>query len=81
MHSLPSGRLKRSLRKRIILFGLSVLLPALVLFVFIVRMNRQDNELRKKRAEEAKQQKAGEIGLHLAERLEKTEKVLLQELA
>ncbi len=81
MHSLPSGRLKRNLRKRVILFGLSVLLPALVLFVFIVRMNRQDNELRKKRAEEAKQQKAEEIGRHLAGRLEKTEKVLLQELA
>ena len=81
MHSLPSGRLKRSLRKRVILFGLSVLLPALVLLVFIVRMNRQDNELRKKRATEAKQQKAEEIGRHMADRLEKTEKLLLQELA
>lgn len=81
MPSLPSGRLKRSLRKRVFLFGLSVLLPALVLLVFIVRMNRQDNELRKKRVAEAKQQKAEEIGRHLADRLEKTEKLLLQELA
>jgi signal transduction histidine kinase/tetratricopeptide (TPR) repeat protein len=81
MPSLPSGGLKRNLRKQFILFGLSVLLPALVLLVLIVRMNRQDNELRKKRAEEAKQQKAEEIGRHLADRLEKTEKVLLQELA
>ncbi|MDH4220409.1 MAG: HAMP domain-containing histidine kinase, partial [Candidatus Aminicenantes bacterium] len=81
MHSLPSGRLKRSLRKQVILFGLSVLLPALVLFVFIVRMNRQDIELRKRRAMESKQQKAEEIGRYLAERLEKTERVLLQELA
>lgn len=81
MQSLPSGRLKRNLRKRVILFGLSVLLPALVLLVFIVRMNRQDNELRNKRAAEAKQQKAEEIGRYLADKLEKTERVLLQELA
>jgi len=81
MLSLPSGRLKRSLRKRVLLFGLSVLLPALVLLVFIVRMNRQDIELRKKRAVEAKQQKAEEIGRYLADKLEKTERVLLQELA
>jgi tetratricopeptide (TPR) repeat protein len=80
MHSLPSVRLKSSLRKQVILFGLSVLLPALVLFVFIVRMNRQDNELRKTRAAEAQQQKAEEIGRHLAERLVKTERALLQEL-
>lgn len=81
MHSLPSGRLKRSLRKQVVLFGISVLLPALVLFVFIIRLNRQDNELRKKRAAEAQQQKAEEIGKHLAERLGKTEKTILQELA
>jgi len=81
MHSLPSGQIKRSLRKRVILFGLSVLLPALVLLVFIVRMNRQDNELSKKRAMEAKQQKAEEIGQYLADRLEETERALLQELA
>ncbi len=81
MHSLPSSRLKRSLRKQVILFGISVLLPALVLFVFIVRLNKQDNELRKKRAVEAQQQKAEEIGRHLAERLEKTERIILQELA
>ena len=81
MHSLPSGRLKRSLRKQAIIFGISVLLPALALFVFLVRLNRQDNELRKKRAMEAKQQKAEEIGWHLADRLEKTEKILLQDMA
>jgi len=44
-------------------------------------MNRQDIELRKKRSTEARQQKAEEIGRHLADRLEKTEKILLQELA
>ncbi len=81
MHFLPSGRLKRSLRKQVILFGISVLLPALVLFVLIIRLNRQDNELRKKRAGEAQQQKAEEIGKHLAEKLEKTENIILQELA
>ena len=80
MHSLPSGRLKRSLRKQVFLFGLSVLLPALVLFVFIVRLNRQDIELRNNRATEAKQHKAEEIGRHLTDRLEKSEKILLQEL-
>jgi len=80
MHSLPSGRLKRSLRKQVVLFGICVLLPALVLFVFIVRLNRQDNELRKKRAVEAQQQKAEEIGQYLAERLEKLGKIVLQEL-
>jgi len=42
-------------------------------------MNRQDNELRKGRAAEARQQKAEEIGRHLAERLEKAERTLLQE--
>jgi signal transduction histidine kinase len=80
MYSLPSRRLKRSLRKQVILFGLSVLLPALVLFVFIIRLNKQDNELRKKRAAEIQQQKAEEIGQHLADRLKKTEKIILQEL-
>ncbi len=81
MHSLPSGRIKRSRRKQVFLFGLSVLLPALVLLVFIVRMNRQDIELRKTRALEVREQKAEEIGRHLADRLEKTKAVILQELA
>jgi signal transduction histidine kinase len=80
MHSLPSGRLKRSLRKQVILFSISVLLPALALFVFIVRLNRQDIELRKTRAVEAQQQKAEEIGRYLAERLEAEEKTILREL-
>jgi signal transduction histidine kinase len=80
MHSLPSVRLKRSLRKQVILFGISVLLPALVLFVFIVRLNRQDIELRKTRAVEAQQQMAEEIGRYLAERLEAEEKTVLQAL-
>jgi len=44
-------------------------------------MNRQDNELRNKRAAEAKQQKAEEIGRHLTQGLEKSEKILLQEFA
>ena len=80
MHSLPSGRLKRSLRKQVIVFGISVLLPALALFVFIVRLNRQDIELRKTRAVEAQQQKAEEIGRYLAEKLEAEENSVLQEL-
>ncbi len=41
-------------------------------------MNRQDNELRTRRAEEAQQQKAAEIGRHMADRLEKAEQTLLQ---
>ncbi len=81
MRSSPSGRLKKSLRKQIFLFGLSVLLPALVLLVFIVRMNRQDKELRMNRAVEAQQQKAEEIGRYLADRLGERERTLLQELA
>jgi hypothetical protein len=80
MRSSPSGRLKKSLRKQIFLFGLSVLLPALVLLVFIVRMNRQDKELRMNRAVEAQQQKAVEIGRYLTNRLGETERTLLQEL-
>jgi signal transduction histidine kinase len=44
-------------------------------------MNRQDNELRKRRAEEARQQKAVEIGQHMAGRLGKVEQALLQELS
>ena len=58
-----------------------MLLPALVLLIFIVRLNRQDIELSKKRTTEAKQQKAEEIGQHLADRLEETERAILQELA
>ena len=79
MPSLPTGRLKRSLRKQLFLFGLSVLLPALVLLFFIVRMNRQDHELRKRRVLETQQQKAEEIGRALADKLEKTERKLLLE--
>ena len=81
MRSSPSGRLKKSLRKQIFLFGLSVLLPALVLLVFTVRLNRQDNELRKRRAAETQQHKALEIGRYLADRLSERERTLLQELA
>lgn len=81
MNSLPYRRSKRNYRKQILLFGISVLLPALVLFFFTLRMNRQDNELRKRRAEEARQQKAEEIGRHLADRLEKTKQDLLRELS
>jgi tetratricopeptide (TPR) repeat protein len=57
-----------------------VLLPSLVLVVFLVRLNRQDNELRKKRAAEAKQQKAIQIGTYLTERLEETERFVLEKL-
>jgi len=53
----------------------------LVLLFFTLRINRQDNELRKRRAEEARQQKAEEIGRHLADRLEKTKQDLLRELS
>ncbi|MFC2167634.1 ATP-binding protein [Acidobacteriota bacterium] len=81
MNSLFPGRSKRKLRKQILLFGISVLLPALVLLFFTLRLNHQDNELRKRRAEETKQQKAEEIGRHLAERLENIEKALLQDLS
>ncbi len=80
MFSLPSGRSKSRLRKQVLLFGISVLLPSLVLLFFTVRMNRQDNELRKRRAEETKQLKAREIGQHLADLLNKAEQTLLQEL-
>jgi len=76
----PSGRSKSRLRKQILLFGISVLLPALVLLFFTVRMNRQDKELRKQRAEEAKQLKAQEIGLHLADFLKKAEQTFQQEM-
>jgi tetratricopeptide (TPR) repeat protein len=43
-------------------------------------MNRQENELRKRRAEESRQQKAEEIGRLIAERLDNIEKVILREL-
>ena len=80
MFSQPSGRSKSRLRKQVLLFGISVLLPALVLLFFTVRMNRQDNELRKRRAEEAKQLKAKEIGQLLADLLERAEGTLQQEM-
>ncbi len=44
-------------------------------------MNKQDLELRKRRAEETRQQKAKEIGRHLAERLNSIEQALLRELS
>ena len=81
MPSQSSGRSRSRLRNRFLLFGISVLLPALVLLFFTVRMNRQDIELRNRRAGEARQQKAEEIGRQLAVWLNKTERALLQELA
>ena len=80
MHPLPFGRSKSRLRNQVFLFGISVLLPALVLLFFTVRMNRQDNELRKRRAEETKQLKAQEIGQLLADLLEREEGTLQQEM-
>jgi len=44
-------------------------------------MNRQDRELRIRWAQETQQQKAEEIGQHMADRLEKTEQALLKELS
>ena len=44
-------------------------------------MNRQDNELRTRRAEEAQQQKAEEIGRRMADRLGDTKQALLKELS
>jgi len=67
--------------KQVLLFGGSVLLPALLLLFFTIHMSRQDNELRKRRAEEARQQKAVEIGQHMAGRMERAEQALLQELS
>lgn len=81
MNSPSSRRPKRHYRKQILLFGISVLLPALVLLFFTLRINRQDNELRERRAKEARQQKAEEIGRNLADRLEKTTQDLLREMS
>jgi tetratricopeptide (TPR) repeat protein len=67
--------------KQVLLFGGSVLLPALLLLFFTIHLSRQDNELRKRRAEEARQQKAAEIGQHMAGRMEMAEQALLQELS
>jgi signal transduction histidine kinase len=44
-------------------------------------MNRQDNELRKRRAGEARQQKAREIGQNMAEELSRIERDILKDLA
>ncbi len=76
-----SAGTKKAHRKQILLFGGSVLLPALVLAFFSLRLNRQDNELRKRRAEEARQQKAEEIGRHMADQLAEAERAVLQGLA
>jgi signal transduction histidine kinase len=81
VNSLSSRRPKRNHLKQVLLFGGSVLLPALALLFFTLHMNRQDNELRKRRAEEARQQKAEEIGQHMANRLEKAVQALLKELS
>ncbi len=81
MDSLYPTPRRKGYRKQILLFGVAVLLPALVILIFTLRMSRQERELRTRRAEEARLQKAAEIGRHLAERLGKTEKVLLGELS
>lgn len=81
MNPQPLGHSTGSHRKQILLFGISVLLPALVLLFFTLRMNRQDRELRIRRAQEAKIQKAEEIGRYFEKRLERTENTLIQELA
>jgi hypothetical protein len=79
--SLYPARHRKGYRKQILLFGVAVLLPAVVILVFTLRMSRQESELRKRRAEEARLQKAAGIGRHVAERLGKTEQVLLGELS
>ncbi len=81
MDSLYPARHRKGYRKQILLFGVAVLLPALVILVFTLRMSRQESELRKRRAEEARQQKAAEVGRYLADRLGKVEKILLGELS
>ncbi len=81
MNTPPVGQPKKHYRKQVLLFGISVLLPGVVLLFFTLRMNRQDNELRTRRAEEVRQQKAEEIGLHMADRMERAEQVYLQELS
>jgi Tfp pilus assembly protein PilN len=81
VNSLPSRQSRRSHLKQILLFGISVFLPAAVLLLFTLRINRQDNELRKRRAAEARQQKAEEIGQHMADRLEHEEQAIMKELS
>jgi signal transduction histidine kinase len=72
----PEGRHLR----QVLLFGGCVLLPALVLLFFTIRMNRQDRELRERRAEETREQMAEEIGRHMADSLERAAQALLREL-
>lgn len=81
MRSAPSPRPDSRPLKQVLLFGGGVLLPALVLLFFTIRMSSQDRELRQRRAEENRVQKAAEIGRHMAERLGKTEQALLRQLA
>jgi hypothetical protein len=81
MPSQSSSRSRGRLRKQILLFGISVLIPALVLLFFTFRMNRQDIELRKRRVVEARQQKALEIGQYLANELTRIEREVVQECA
>jgi signal transduction histidine kinase len=67
--------------KQVLLFAGSVLLPALVLLFFVIRFNLQENELRSRRAEEARQQVAEEIGRRMAARLGDAEQALLRTLS
>ena len=66
--------------KQFLLFAGSVLLPALLLLFFVIRVNRQENELRARRAEEARQRKAEEIGRGMASYLADAEQRLFREL-
>lgn len=81
MDTPPFNQSKKHYRKQVFLFGISVLLPGIVLLFFTLRMSRQDSELRTRRAEEARQKKAEEIGQHMADRMERVEQAFLQELS
>ena len=80
MESRTFGRSKKSHRKQFFLFGIAVLLPALVLLFFTLRINRQDREQQIQRAAEARQKKSEVIGRYLADRLDSMEQALRKEI-
>ena len=77
---LPPGRKERH-RKQVILFGIAVLLPALLLLIYTLHLGRQDRELRQRRAQEVQSVTAQAIGRLLADHLNQTSLNLLRTLS
>lgn len=67
---IPFVKKPKGHRQQIVLFLISVFLPALILTIFAMRIVRQERELFQKRADEERKRVATAIGASLLNRLE-----------